>query len=134
MIHNGDPIGSLENRSQLDLDQELVRLNLAFDNSLSSGFRKSVNALDPKFQFYFAEKDAEGRFLSERGINRIQVEQDSYEAFSDDLTVLLFDSMWDPHQYINVFVVNVSDGYSWAYLPFLKEASLYLGLIPITAT
>lgn len=124
VIHNGDPIGSLENRSQMDLDQELVRLNLAFDNSLSSGFKKSVNAVDPKFQFYLAEKDAEGRFLAERGINRIEVEQDSYGAFSEDLTVLLFDSMWDPYQYINVFVVNVSDGYSWAYYPFLKEASL----------
>lgn len=124
VIHNGDPIGSLENRSQMDLDQELVRLNQAFDNSLSSGFKKSVNAVDPKFQFYLAEKDAEGRFLAERGINRIEVEQDSYGAFSEDLTVLLFDSMWDPYQYINVFVVNVSDGYSWAYYPFLKEASL----------
>lgn len=124
VIHNGDPIGSLENRSQVDLDQELIRLNQAFDNSLSSGFKKSVNAVDPKFQFYLTEKDAEGRFLEERGINRIEVEQDSYEAFSEDLTVLLFESMWDPHLFINVFVVNVSDGYSWAYYPFLKEATL----------
>jgi hypothetical protein len=124
VIHNGDPIGSLENRSEVDLEQELIRLNMAFDNSLSSGFRKSVNAVDPKFQFFLAERDAEGRFLAERGINRIQVEEDSYGAFSQDLTVLLFNSMWDPYQYINVFVVNVSDGYSWAYYPFLKDAYL----------
>lgn len=124
VIHNGDAIGSLENRSQSDLDQELERLNMAFDNTLSTGFRKSVNAVDPKFQFYLADKDAEGRFLPERGINRIQVEEDSYGAFSEELTVLLFNSMWDPHQYINIFVVNVSDGYSWAYYPFLREASL----------
>jgi hypothetical protein len=124
VVHDGDPLGSAENRSVEDLSYELDRLNFAFSNSLDLNMRKSVNAVDTYVQFRLAERDPNQFVLAERGVNRIEVKENQYESDSEELKELMFDMMWDPNQYVNVFVVNVGSGNNWAYYPVLREASL----------
>lgn len=124
IVHNGDPLGSIENRAASDVQNELIRLNDAYDNTLNENITKSLNAVDSYIQFELAAEDPNGIVLTEQGIHRMQVSTDVYETFGDDTKQFMFDNMWDPSRYINVFVLNVDDSYSYSFFPTLLDQPL----------
>lgn len=124
IVHNGDPVGSTDNRSASDVQNELTRLNNAYANTHRTNLTKSMNAVDSYIQFELASKDPDGAILDEMGIHRMQVITDEFETFGDEANELMFDNMWDPDQYLNVFVLNVDDNFSFAFFPTLFSETL----------
>ena len=124
IVHNGDLVGSSENRSASDIQDELILLNNAYANTHRSNLTKSMNAVDSYIQFVLANKDPDGAILPERGINRMQVTTDKYETFGSEANELMFDNMWDPDRYMNVFVLNVDENFSFAFFPTLFNETL----------
>lgn len=124
IVHNGDPVGSSENRSASDIQNELILLNNAYANTHRTNLTKSMNAVDSYIQFELASLDPNGAILSEKGINRMQVTTDKFETFGSEANELMFDNMWDPDRYINVFVLNVDENFSFAFFPTLLNESM----------
>ena len=124
IVHNGDAIGSVENRSATVIQDELNNLNAAYDNTHNANLKKGMNAVNSYIQFELASNDPDGNILAERGIHRMQVITDEYETFGSEANALMFDNMWDPNRYLNVFVLNVDDNYSFAFFPTLFNENM----------
>lgn len=124
IVHNGDQLGSIENRGATVIQDELELINNAYDNTHNANLTKSMNAVDSYIHFALANKDPDGVILAEAGIHRMQVTTNVFETFGDDTKQFMFDNMWDPNQYINVFVLNVDDNYSYSFSPTLFSETL----------
>ena len=124
IVHNGDQVGSPENRSASVIQNELDRLNAAYDNSHNDQLTKSMNAVNSYIQFELANKDPDGNTLAEQGIHRMQVVTDKFATFGNEANTLMFDNMWDPNRYLNVFVLNVDENFSFAFFPTLFDESM----------
>jgi predicted Zn-dependent protease len=124
IVHNGDPLGSIENRAASDVQNELALINDAYDNTHNLNSTKGLNAVDSYIQFELASKDPDGAILAEKGIHRMQVSRNIFETFGVNTTQFMFDYMWDPNQYINVFVLKVDGYYSYSYFPTLLNRPL----------
>jgi hypothetical protein len=124
IVHNGDPLGSIENRAASDVKNELALINDAYDNSHNHHSTKSLNAVDSYVQFELARKDPDGAVLAEKGIHRMQVSANTFETFGVNTAQFMFDNMWDPNQYTNVFVLKVDENYSYSYFPTLLNQTL----------
>lgn len=118
--------------SDAQISAQLNSINLAFGGGVRSSFKRNLNAVDANFRFKLAEKDPEGNFLFRKGYNKIPNDVNFADAEDLQLYLLKFNSLWDPNQYINVFIEDLSSlgAAGYAYLPFLTEPVVD-GLFPI---
>jgi len=124
IVSNGDPIGTVDNKSKSDVDRLVDLTNKMLANAHKPNEFHGINSVNTHFKIYQAKKDPDGNNLSEAGINRITVQKDEYENFGTELTELLFSTMWDPNRYLNVFVMNVDGNFSWATYPRIFDENL----------
>ena len=118
--------------SDTQIATQLNSINLAFGGGVRTSFTRNLNAVDANFRFKLAEKDPEGNLLVRNGYNKIPNDINFTDAEDLQLYLLKFNSLWDPNQYINVFIEDLSSlgAAGYAYLPFLTEPVVD-GLFPI---
>lgn len=122
------------NPSQQTVESQINSSNIAFSGGIRSSFRRNLNAVDAGFRFKMADKNPDGSPMETRGINRIVTNRVFQDAQDRELLQLKFNNLWDPTQYINVFVEDLSSmgAAGYAYLPFLTSPVVG-GLSPILA-
>jgi hypothetical protein len=124
VIHDGDAIGTEDNPSYAAIQGELTAMNAAFRNDFRPSQQKSMNAVDTYLQFRMATVDPLGNTLDEAGVIRKQISTDVLSTFGGEIFNILFNDMWDPTKYINIFICNVDQSISYAYFPTLFEEQL----------
>jgi zinc-dependent metalloproteinase lipoprotein len=112
ILHNGEKIGVGDNISSQIVYEQLDTLNKQFRG-------EDVNGINTFIQFKLAILDPQGNSLNERGINRIYVKQDSFDGEKVrqqlDWNRKL---IWDPDQYVNIFIVDFNSSQCFASPPF----------------
>lgn len=103
---------------------EILKLNQAFANEFFPSLTRSGNAVEIFMEFFLADKDESGTLLAERGINRIPSGGATFGDFSEANANYLFQRMWDPRRYVNVFVGRMDRWGGYAYFPVLKDKEL----------
>lgn len=121
IIHNGEAIGSPKNRTADDIYEELRLTNLRMRNLIPSPYARSVNAEDTMIEFYPATTHENGEPLEEQGIHRIQTEIRGFNYINEITSSFLLEHLWDPNRYVNVFIMDIANGYSFAYYPTLRN-------------
>lgn len=117
IIHDGEAIGNGYNIPRTTIEHELHKLNITFRKlSGSMGDNKNPAGVDAQIQFVLAESDPSGARLPESGINRVQRPGTSHSIkfWQEDW---MWDVFWDPDYYINIWVGDTKDQYSWGSLP-----------------
>jgi hypothetical protein len=111
--------------SRATVDFELEKLNTAFANQfqLQPALPKSSNAVNIHMEFYLADRDESGNLLQENGINRISSGGQTFSLSSNEANYL-FQRMWDPRKYVNVFVGRMDSPFGYAYYPVVKDIDL----------
>ncbi len=114
--------------TQSKLESIIKDLNKAFANtyySYTGASKKNPSAVSVFIEFYLAEVDPEGKSLSEKGIHRASDMRSFIKwppATSD--TKYLFDEMWDPTKYLNLFLSKIESVGGFAYPPVLRDFQL----------
>jgi hypothetical protein len=117
IVHSGQEKGTLENPSQEKFVSVLQETNEWLLGKVRSSFPKSHNQVDPNFEFYLATGDPDGNLLEENGIHRILYEEKPGEYTSENSSNYLFENMWNPNEYVNVFVTNLEEIGGFAFAP-----------------
>jgi zinc-dependent metalloproteinase lipoprotein len=122
------------NPTLAQLENQINNVNVAFGGGVRTSFRKNMNAVDAGFRFKLADENPDGSPMATKGINRIVTERVFQDAQDLELLQLKFNNLWDPTQYINVFIedLNSLGAAGYAYLPFLTNPVVE-GLSPILA-
>ena len=118
--------------SQSSWESQIHSSNIAFSGGIRSSFRRNLNAVDSGFRFKLADRNPDGSLMETKGVNRIMSNKVFLDAQDQELLQLKFNSLWDPSQYINVFIEDLSSlqAAGYAYLPFLTSPVVG-GLNPI---
>ncbi|TAE57832.1 MAG: zinc metalloprotease, partial [Bacteroidetes bacterium] len=121
VIHNGENTGTGSNLNAIYIQAQIDQLNDDF-RRLGAGFNTNPVGADIEVEFCAAILDPSGNLLAEPGINRINRNTAGFNTppYSDtyiDNTVKPA-TQWDPTQYFNVWVANISGGLlGWAQFP-----------------
>ncbi|GAB2775319.1 hypothetical protein GCM10027275_18020 [Rhabdobacter roseus] len=82
---------------------------------------RAFNSADAYVEFYAAETDPAGRPLPQKGIDAVPLPQRKYTYYkSEDMKVLTDEAWkyyWNPDYYLNVWVTQIEEGFSFAYFP-----------------
>lgn len=109
------------------LSAKIIDLNKAFDNSylLGDSDPKHQSAVSSNIEFYLAETDPMDNQLQEIGINRLSngASLIVYPPNNDEVR-FLFDNMWDPTNYLNLFITDIQGAGGFAYYPVLEDFQL----------
>lgn len=105
------------------VQNEINNVNLAFGGGMRTSFRRNPNATDASFRFKLVDKNPDGSSMNTKGINMIFNNKVYNDAQDPEFLNLKLNSLWDPTQYINVFVEDLASmqAIGYAYLPFLKN-------------
>lgn len=118
VIHNGQPVGTGDNISQLQVQDQVNIVNADFAGTgLNNGLAPAVFApvkADLQISFCLAVKDPTGGILAEPGIDRIDRNPKGwtngpYTSAYIDATIKPA-TIWDPTRYCNVWVANLGGG------------------------
>jgi hypothetical protein len=110
--------------SRETVEFEILKLNQAFANEFFPALTRSGNAVEIFMEFFLADKNESGTLLAERGINRIASGGETFGDFSEANANYLFQRMWDPRRYVNVFIGRMDRWGGYAYFPVLKDIEL----------
>lgn len=105
------------------LSSDLAVVNKAFMNLQNS---KDPNAASAFIQFKMAELDPEGNPLALGGFHEVFSDKrsfGSYENSTIDELIWSNNNYWTPKKYINVWIAELDDRFSWAYFPDLSYSS-----------
>ncbi|AMR27000.1 hypothetical protein A0257_07690 [Hymenobacter psoromatis] len=117
IVFDGEAVGTGLNISQAQVQSQLDVLNEDYRNRNANG--ASVPApfqplrADAQFQFVLAQRDPAGRPLAEPGIDRIDRNAQGFaappyaQAYIDGTIKPATD--WNPDQYVNIWVTNLSN-------------------------
>ncbi|MAL17544.1 MAG: hypothetical protein CL670_14860 [Balneola sp.] len=122
IVHDGEEIGDGYNVSQDVIDNQLNKLRQVFSNESLS---YTPNSTPAAMSFKLATVNPKGEELEEPGINRIQRPGTEYSILFEDW---MWDHYWDPDFYINVWIGDTKNGYSWGIYPRLSCDSNLGGL------
>lgn len=117
IIHDGEAPGSGYNIAASTIQHELDKLNQTFRKASGTlGDNPNPTGIDARIQFVLAPTDPFGAPLAEPGINRFQRPGSNYSIkfWQEDW---MWDVFWDPDFYINIWVGDTKDQYSWGSLP-----------------
>jgi PKD repeat protein len=111
IIHNGDAVGQNENIPQSRVTSQLAILNNDFRRIQGTpGYNTNPVGADTEIEFCLAVVDPNGNILAEPGISRRNMTQASWQrstgAANDIQGVLKPQTIWNPEQYLNIWVVN----------------------------
>lgn len=128
----------VETVSEQQLKNKIVLLNQAFSNTYlrTTTNKRSSSAVNVGIEFYLAETSFEGTPLTEKGIHRLADNRAviTWPPINTDVN-FLFNQMWDPTQYLNVFVSKIEGAGGFAYPPRLENFSLPgIGRVPSGST
>jgi hypothetical protein len=124
VVHSGQEKGTSENPGQDNFVQLLKETNEWLLGMSGSEYRKGHNQVDPNIDFYLAPNGPDGNPLNEPGINRIFSEKTAFPYGDQNTYKYLFDNMWDPTKYVNVFVMNIIGQGGFAFYPPQTEDQL----------
>lgn len=110
IVHDGEPLGQGYNIPANRIDYQMGLLEKVFEQSSNL----TPNSALPNIDFELATTDPEGNLLAEPGINRFQRPDQSASILFQDW---MWDHYWDPDYYINVWVGDTKNGYSWGIYP-----------------
>lgn len=96
-----------DNLSQEAIQAQLDQLNIDYADLAGSSYDVSADA---QLQFCLAQMDASGVPVDEPGINRITTYGDGPFARSTFESTMKAATQWDPEQFLNVWVANLSGG------------------------
>lgn len=123
IIHDGDAIGSGDNIASSYINAQIQQLNNDFRRILgTSGENSHPAGADSEIEFCAASIDPDGNPLAEAGINRIDrnamgwsappyggcIDDEFDETYIEN--TIKPESQWDPNQYLNVWVMDISCG------------------------
>ena len=123
IVHDGEPIGEGYNIEASRIDYQMELLGKTFERHN----RLTPNSTRPMMEFELATKGPQGNVLTEPGINRVQRPGPEASILFEDW---MWDHYWDPDYYINVWVGDTKNGYSWGIYPHMpcSEAGWLAGL------
>ena len=129
----------LENEHGISFNHEaneiyglLTSANETFRNQPPNNKYISHNFAIPGIQFTLATTDTLGNKLEEPGIHRIKTDIDKF-PYSESITSgFIFDHMWDPEKYVNVFILNISGVGGFAYSPMYQQSPEDFVIPPIS--
>lgn len=129
IVHDGEPLGTGYNIPQDRIAYQMELLEKVFEQSSNL----TPNSALPNIDFELASIDPEGNMLAEPGINRLQRPDQSASVLFEDW---MWGHYWDPDYYINVWVGDTKNGYSWGIYPEFacSEPTLPQGLGCTSAT
>jgi|GEM_PF-1630686 len=115
IIHDGSPVGTGINIAQIYVDAQIEQLNNDFRKIVgTSGNNNNPVGADTEVDFCAAELDPNGVQLAEPGINRIDGTVAGYGnppyVNADWENVIKPATQWDPLNYFNVWVSDLSSG------------------------
>lgn len=96
-----------ENLSQAQIQAQVDQLNIDYSDQAGSSF---AVAADAEIQFCLAQVDENGTPLAEPGINRITSYGQGPFSSGDFDGGMKQATIWDPNNYFNVWVANLSGG------------------------
>jgi len=104
------------------IDFHIDAMNKAYANGDGSS---DPSAVDTRIQFEPAQRDPEGNLLETPGLTIIRSAKFKFKnSEDDDLQDLIWDgNFWSPRRYINVWISEFEEPYSWARFPFLGNSS-----------
>lgn len=117
VIHGGQPVGTEPNVSAASIQNQLGLLN--------SNFKKQ----NIKIEFVLASRNPAGQSLNEPGIERIYHADSVQSSATFFQESWVFNSMWDPDQYINIWICKVGDGLGRGTMPYVPTNHHLDGLI-----
>ncbi|MBN3583183.1 hypothetical protein JYB64_12360 [Algoriphagus aestuarii] len=94
----------------------LEKTNEQFRNE-QSPFRQSHNSFDSGIQFTLALTDTLGNLLNEPGIHRIETDETVFRYNTEQTDKFIFEHLWDPEKYINVFILELTGAGGFANFP-----------------
>lgn len=115
IIHNGTAIGSGDNLSATYINAQNEQLNNDYRRKVgTSGYNTNSVGADSEIEFCMATLDPNGNTMAEPGINRINRNSFGWSSppYSDNYVenTIKGATQWDPDQYVNIWVVNMSGG------------------------
>ena len=113
IVHDGEPVGTGYNIEASRIDYQMDLLARTFERHN----RYTPNSTMPMMKFELATIDPDGNNLSEPGINRLQRPSPEASILFQDW---MWDHYWDPEYYINVWVGDTQNGYSWGIYPSMS--------------
>lgn len=124
IFHYIIPPGQTIDNIQLNslLQSNINQLNLAFENKNDS---KNSSAVSLGLNFKLATKTPDGKSLDIPGLNIVESEVNKFDD-KDDLElnkVIWAGNYWSPKKYVNVWICNFTDKYSYGNFPVLGNSS-----------
>ena len=120
IIPPGQPVDNVQISSLLRSNIE--QLNLAFENKNDS---KNSSAVSLDLNFKLATKTPDGKLLDMPGLNIVESEENKFDG-KDDLElnkVIWSGNYWSPKKYVNVWICNFTDKYSYGSFPVRSNSS-----------
>jgi len=104
------------------LKSNIALVNKSFNNLLNS---TDPNAASAFISFKLAEFDPDGNALEQAGLHEIFSNKKSFGTFNNStIDELIWDNnFWSPKRYINVWIADLDNHFSWAYYPDLSQSS-----------
>ena len=104
------------------IQYHIEALNKAYSDQMGS---KDPNRVNARLQFTAALKDPDGDPLSTPGLHVVRNVQTRFKNSDDQaLHDLIWDgNFWAPKKYINVWVCEFDEPYSWARFPFIGTSA-----------
>lgn len=122
VVNYGEPVGTGTNLSQEQVMSQFQTLNEDF-RRLGNGYNEHPSGADILIEFVPALIDPAGKPLKEPGIDRILGYSAYYEYFNTEQE-LKPNTIWNPDQYFNIWVVNfggsLSNTLGYAQFPTLS--------------
>ena len=110
IVHDGEEIGEGYNISSERIDYQMNLLNKTFEQNN----HLTPNSYLSNIKFKLATIDPEGNNLQEAGINRVQRPNVNSKILFEEW---MWKHYWDPDFYINVWIGDTGNGYSWGIYP-----------------
>ncbi len=108
IISKGEAVGSSPNLSAALIQQQLLELNKNFANKTSSPYLVSADA---GIQFVLATTNMAGNTMAEPGIDRLNIDTQNWTDYDSGWETSYIDetvkpqSIWNPNNYINIWIV-----------------------------
>jgi len=108
VIHNGDAVGFNENISAARVQSQITVLNNDFRKILGTpGYNTNAVGADVEIEFCLAQRTPQG--VATNGINRVNLGMASWSTRSSVQNTLKPQTIWDPTQYLNIWVAQFTD-------------------------
>jgi PKD repeat protein len=125
VIHSGQPVGTGPNITAAQVKSQIDVLNEDFRRKVgTAGYNNNPIGADVNIEFALALRDPQGRTLAEPGVDRVKVNQTSWDTMEDIQNILKPNTQWDPTKYLNMWTVTyggeLEDNLGYAQFPVLS--------------